>query len=153
MNAKLMKTLITLSCSGFCAALLGGCTMGVVDPVKGSPTMKQSYYAGMQNEDEVYNADDYNEDGTQIQYKRIKPDQVKLPTLSGALQSKQIIQQQAQDGHDFPLLPNPQIVLYVYPHFEGKAQMPVHGNWTTFPMYETNHYALPSEVQTAGSLY
>ena len=43
----------------------------------------------------------------------------------------------------FPLLPNPKIVLYVFPHIaEG---VPVPGYATSFSLYEKDHYALPME--------
>ncbi|MBC6414499.1 MAG: TIGR03751 family conjugal transfer lipoprotein [Chromatiales bacterium] len=43
----------------------------------------------------------------------------------------------------FPLLPNPKIVLYVFPHIaEG---VPVPGYATSFNLYEKDHYALPAE--------
>jgi conjugative transfer region lipoprotein (TIGR03751 family) len=52
----------------------------------------------------------------------------------------------------FPRLPNPMLVMYVFPHLAGDAQAPVPGYATTFPMYEQVEYALPGEVpgQTAG---
>ncbi len=45
----------------------------------------------------------------------------------------------------FPLLPNPQMVLYVFPHLSGEGA-PVPGYATTFPMYPVDQYALPGEV-------
>ena len=43
----------------------------------------------------------------------------------------------------FPLLPNPKIVLFVFPHIaEG---VPVPGYATSFSLYEKDHYALPAE--------
>ena len=45
----------------------------------------------------------------------------------------------------FPRLPNPSLVLYVYPHLSGEGA-PVPGYATTFPLYERVHYALPGEV-------
>ena len=43
----------------------------------------------------------------------------------------------------FPLLPNPKIVLFVFPHIaEG---VPVPGYATGFSLYEKDHYALPVE--------
>ena len=43
----------------------------------------------------------------------------------------------------FPLLPNPKIVLFVFPHIaEG---VPVPGYATGFSLYEKDHYALPTE--------
>lgn len=46
----------------------------------------------------------------------------------------------------FPRLPNPTLVLYVYPHLAGTARVPVPGYATTFPLYERVEYALPGEV-------
>ena len=46
----------------------------------------------------------------------------------------------------FPRLPNPTIIMYVFPHlsFEGT---PVPGYSTMFQLYPRTHYALPGEVQ------
>ena len=46
----------------------------------------------------------------------------------------------------FPRLPNPTLVMYVFPHLAGDAQAPVPGYATAFPMYEQVEYALPGEV-------
>lgn len=46
----------------------------------------------------------------------------------------------------FPRLPNPEMVLYVFPHLAGDA--PVPGYATTFTLYPKTEYALPGEVQT-----
>lgn len=45
----------------------------------------------------------------------------------------------------FPRLPNPELVMYVFPHLTAKGR-PVPGYVTTFTMYEKTHYALPGEV-------
>ncbi len=45
----------------------------------------------------------------------------------------------------FPLLPNPQMVLYVFPHLSAEGA-PVPGYATAFPMYPVDQYALPGEV-------
>ncbi|MGH2708017.1 MAG: TIGR03751 family conjugal transfer lipoprotein, partial [Actinomycetota bacterium] len=45
----------------------------------------------------------------------------------------------------FPALPNPELVLYVYPHL-GEDGAPVPGYATAFPLYERVEYALPGEV-------
>jgi len=44
----------------------------------------------------------------------------------------------------FPVLPNPQIVMYVYPHLTAKGR-PVPGYATAFKMYEKDEYAMPGE--------
>lgn len=46
----------------------------------------------------------------------------------------------------FPRLPNPTLVLYVFPHLVGAERVPVPGYATTFPMYRQLEYALPGEV-------
>lgn len=48
----------------------------------------------------------------------------------------------------FPRLPNPSLVMYVFPHLAGDEQVPVPGYVTTFSMYERVEYALPGEVPT-----
>ena len=48
----------------------------------------------------------------------------------------------------FPRVPNPSLVMYVFPHLAGEERVPVPGYVTTFPMYERAEYALPGEVPT-----
>ena len=48
----------------------------------------------------------------------------------------------------FPRLPNPTLVMYVFPHLAGEARAPVPGYATAFPLYEQVEYALPGEVPT-----
>ena len=49
----------------------------------------------------------------------------------------------------FPHLPNPTLVMYVYPHLSGPGRSPVPGYVTTFPFYERIEYALPGETRAA----
>ena len=53
--------------------------------------------------------------------------------------------QQELDTH-FPRLPNPTLVMFVFPHLAGPARVPVPGYATTFPQYESVEYALPGEI-------
>ena len=46
----------------------------------------------------------------------------------------------------FPRLPNPTLVMYIFPHLAGETQAPVPGYATVFPLYEQTEYALPGEV-------
>jgi len=48
--------------------------------------------------------------------------------------------------HPFQKLPNPELKLYVYPHFAGNDEIPIPGYYTPFNAYEKTHYALPSEI-------
>ncbi len=46
----------------------------------------------------------------------------------------------------FKRLPNPDLVLYIFPHVKGREQTPVPGYTTIFPMYTEVHYAMPGEA-------
>ena len=46
----------------------------------------------------------------------------------------------------FPRLPNPTIIMYVFPHL-SLEDTPVPGYSTMFQLYERTHYALPGEVR------
>lgn len=46
----------------------------------------------------------------------------------------------------FPRLPNPTLVMYVFPHLAEAERVPVPGYGTTFTLYERAEYALPGEV-------
>lgn len=46
----------------------------------------------------------------------------------------------------FPRLPNPDVVLYVFPHLAGPERLPVPGYATAFPLYERTEYALPGDL-------
>ena len=50
----------------------------------------------------------------------------------------------------FPRLPNPTLVLYVFPHLAGPEGLPVPDYATTFTLYERAQYALPGEVPGPG---
>ncbi|MEW8015095.1 MAG: TIGR03751 family conjugal transfer lipoprotein [Candidatus Sedimenticola endophacoides] len=45
----------------------------------------------------------------------------------------------------FPLLPNPMMVLYVFPHLSGEGA-PVPGYSTAFRLYAADQFALPGET-------
>ncbi|WP_273822939.1 TIGR03751 family conjugal transfer lipoprotein [Pseudomonas asplenii] len=45
----------------------------------------------------------------------------------------------------FRRLPNPDLVLYVFPHLAGSDPVPVPGYSTVFPLYQRVQYALPGE--------
>ena len=47
----------------------------------------------------------------------------------------------------FPRLPNPDLVMYVYPHLSGTEQVPVPGYSTVCPLHQRVQYALPGERQ------
>ena len=45
----------------------------------------------------------------------------------------------------FSRLPNPDLVMYIYPHLAGDESVPVPGYSTIFPLYNRPHYAMPGE--------
>jgi conjugative transfer region lipoprotein (TIGR03751 family) len=45
----------------------------------------------------------------------------------------------------FPTLPNPQLVMYVYPHLSHSDEAPVPGYMTAFSLYEKMYYAVEGE--------
>ncbi len=47
----------------------------------------------------------------------------------------------------FNRLPNPDLVMYVFPHVSGPEGSPIPGYSTAFSFYERVHYALPGEVE------
>ena len=48
----------------------------------------------------------------------------------------------------FPRVPNPTLVMFVFPHIVG-GDMPVPGYVTTFPLWDNAPYALPGETPEA----
>ena len=47
--------------------------------------------------------------------------------------------------HQFPRLPNPDLIMYVFPHLAGTDPVPVPGYSTVFPLYQRVQYAMPGE--------
>ena len=45
----------------------------------------------------------------------------------------------------FHRLPNPDLVMYVFPHLTGSDPVPVPGYTTVFPLYQRVQYAMPGE--------
>lgn len=45
----------------------------------------------------------------------------------------------------FHRLPNPDLVMYVFPHLAGSDPVPVPGYSTVFPFYQRVQYAMPGE--------
>lgn len=47
--------------------------------------------------------------------------------------------------NQFKRLPNPDLVMYVFPHLAGSDPVPVPGYSTVFPLYQRVQYAMPGE--------
>lgn len=52
---------------------------------------------------------------------------------------------QTEIYRQFQRLPNPDLVMYVFPHLAGGDPVPVPGYSTVFPLYQRVQYALPGE--------
>ncbi|XAH21949.1 TIGR03751 family conjugal transfer lipoprotein [Xylophilus sp. GW821-FHT01B05] len=52
---------------------------------------------------------------------------------------------QSEVYRQFQRLPNPDLVMYVYPHLAGTDPVPVPGYTTVFPLYQRVQYAMPGE--------
>jgi len=64
-----------------------------------------------------------------------------VPTLNAAYTrtaTNEILRQ-------FHRLPNPDLVMYVFPHLAGTDPVPVPGYSTVFPLYQRVQYAMPGE--------
>ena len=73
---------------------------------------------------------------------------VGLPLPQAVIEHYRVFVREAANVIDvmFPRLPNPTLVMYVFPHLSGDERTPVPGYVTTFPFYQTVEYALPGEV-------
>ncbi|EJK7934077.1 TIGR03751 family conjugal transfer lipoprotein, partial [Escherichia coli] len=52
--------------------------------------------------------------------------------------------QESEISQQFPRLPNPDMVMYVFPHL-ASGTSPVPGYSTVFPFYSRTQYAMPGE--------
>lgn len=52
---------------------------------------------------------------------------------------------QSEVQRQFQRLPNPDLVMYVFPHLAGTDPVPVPGYTTVFPLYQRVQYAMPGE--------
>ncbi|RUS67409.1 hypothetical protein CUZ56_01354 [Saezia sanguinis] len=52
---------------------------------------------------------------------------------------------QNEISNQFQRLPNPDLVMYIFPHLAGSDPVPVPGYSTIFPLYQRVQYAMPGE--------
>ena len=126
---------ILISALGSISLVLGGCasTKEAVLPQDG-PTMKAIYERHI---------DEMNMRDPQV----VRRELGSRPLKTGEAD----LQGYSRDAFNeidvlFPRLPNPTLVMYVFPHLSGDTHAPVPGYATAFPMYEQVEYALPGEV-------
>lgn len=121
------------------ALLLGGCatTKETVLPQDGQP-MKQIYEEHFER---------IGEQGTD----RARELLGRGPSSSEANLHGYVREAQSEISGTFPRLPNPTLVMLVFPHLAGPESVPVPGYATSFPMYEHVEYALPGEASSTSA--
>ncbi|MGH8361671.1 MAG: TIGR03751 family conjugal transfer lipoprotein, partial [Pseudomonas sp.] len=69
------------------------------------------------------------------------------PTQTGTLDDTAKFTRTAQNEiySQFKRLPNPDLVMYVFPHLAGSDPAPIPGYTTVFPLYQRVQYAMPGE--------
>lgn len=107
---------------------------------KGSIPMTTAYNEAIYGADSSDNSDRGNLKSIR---KNINP-----ITNNSIINNQSIILHEATLQHEFPKLPNPSILMYVYPHEvgSGKNLVPVPGYFTVLPLYRHVYYKMLKEV-------
>ncbi len=130
---RTIKTILFLFSISFIIAISGCTTSGTAIP-QGGPTMAQVYTDAMQQSQ-----------GETLDKARLTvQDKIKITDINN--NSDLTRSTQNEINNLFPRLPDPELVMYVYPHFVGNDQLPVPGYSTAFSMYDKVYYAMPGEV-------
>ncbi len=140
MRQRRKQTLVRASISGVLALTLTGCasTKETVLPQDG-PSMKAIYDGHL----EELGARDPQALRGELNGRPLAPG---TPSLEGYTREAY-----NELETTFPRLPNPTLVMYIFPHLASDERVPVPGYVTSFPMYERVEYALPGEVSPVDS--
>jgi conjugative transfer region lipoprotein (TIGR03751 family) len=116
------------------AITLSACSTAGDTMPQGGPTMSQVYEEAMQKSN-----------GATLDQARA---QISAPVSYNSIDQLSPYTRTANNeiNNLFPLLPNPQIVMYIYPHLAEQDEAPVPGYSTAFSLFEREHYALPGEA-------
>lgn len=124
------------------SSLLTGCsTAGRAVLPQGGPTMTQIYKQKMQESNEQAEGLDAARDKANAGWLGAANTNQYGYTRTAGNELKNL----------FPKLPNPTVVMYVYPHLAGEDESPVPGYSTAFTMYKEDHFALPGELARRGA--
>ena len=137
---KPMPYLISLLC-----LLLTGCITNDKDVIlpQTGPTMKEVYDHHFEGRNNQSSPQEYRAPLVDPVTQKVRPIGEEATDLSGYTRESYNETQLV-----FQRLPNPDLVMYVFPHLSGPEQLPVPGYSTAFPFYETVQYALPGEVES-----
>ena len=122
------------------AASLTGCSSMMSSQMpKGSITMQQAYNDAINGSSGA--------SGNSLKQVRASVSDLRARTPNYTAYTRS---QENEINAQFPQLPNPSIVMYVYPHEAGSGDnlSPVPGYSTVFPLYTHVYYAMPGEVDT-----
>ena len=127
-----LRKLITTT---ICLSLLQGCasvsTKEKVFDAQDNPTMKEIYH---------------DKFGHKAQ--EVNPSQVNARPIASGVKDLSPYTRHAESELQslFPEVPNPKLVMYVYPHISS-SNIPIPGYAIPFYMYKEKHFALPSEIR------
>lgn len=131
-QTKLIITVVILLSTAACTTH--------VTPPDNAPTMAQAYEKALRADAAVSTAPSGLSENVTMARQRIQ----------GIAVSNQItVPQGGNIAAQFPMLPNPQLIMYITPHYAGSEQLPVPGYYTVFPLYQQNYYALAGEAPIA----
>jgi len=131
---KPLRLILIFLITAVCASSLSGCATS--NPPQTELTEAQIYELAMQQSD----AQTLSIIRSQVQRTPLPIAQETFMNFQGSnIEAKEKLNKM------FPLLPNPETVVYVYPHL-GADSVPIPGYYTTFHLYNKNYYALPGEV-------
>lgn len=135
--------------------LLTGCATTMSRVPSNSPSMLEVYHAAMQESD----GHSLNRIRKRVQRTSIHRTTTAVQKAESAYSNSRRKQSPGVTStrthltalnQQFPMLPNPEIALYVYPHLAGNNQLPVLGYASAFTLYQKNYFALPGEIATQG---
>lgn len=148
-----MKTLLHLI---WISLLLSGCAQDSKDHLlpQNGPTMKEVYDHHFSGGDSLSMSDPLNEAVPQGEQEDDNPENRPPPVIVFGKRpihaGKVDLEGYTREAHTeiqslFTRLPNPTLVMYIYPHLAGRNRHPVPGYSTAFTLYRSVEYALPGE--------
>ena len=140
-----MKNVLKITLTSVGVAALAGCS-SFPHAEPGAPTMMQSYQTANHGETHYYPKDGQHQNPHE-RTQSVRIEKATLPKLGLAEQTQKESLHSTLNSQ-FPKLPNPQFVGYVFGHYAGAGQIPVPGYFTTVSLYNRDYYALPDEVLT-----
>ncbi|CAB3647787.1 TIGR03751 family conjugal transfer lipoprotein [Achromobacter pestifer] len=125
------------------AALLGGCATSKEEMLShGDQTMLDIWNTGTGGSAGGGQAARQLLDARQVLRRPLTTEDLQA---APGLQARYTRTAQNEIYRQFHRLPNPDLVMYVFPHLAGTDPVPVPGYSTVFPLYQRVQYALPGE--------